>query len=165
MKTTIFSIASLALVANAGAFGLDFTSVPDGTTIGAPLTIVVAGYGSVEFSAGNLVDNSGVSTLEVGTDLLEGGVPTKSLQVETNERVIVRFLGAPVTNVAFGVISVSGDETAVNSAIAPNLFTLAVTGNGDGSGLKNIGFDAIPEPSSAALLGLGVLGLLVRRKR
>ena len=169
MKTKLPLIAALycGLCTVGSAFTLDFTSVPINTTIPPTLTIIVPGYGSVDFDAvvGSLVvDNQYASAPPVTT--------SPSLNFDTNDSVKITFVGAQPADIDFAWVGLSiGEQFTVTPQASPNEFivTLANIGAGpipaknSGAGLYQINF--IPEPSSSLLGVIGASMLLIRRRR
>jgi hypothetical protein len=77
------------------------------------------------------------------------------------------LLGLPDGYVSGNALSGSGSLSGgsfANAGITEGTFTTTLT-NGVNSDTITITTQAIPEPSSALLLGLGALGLVARRKR
>jgi hypothetical protein len=157
-NTSLSTLAALCLAAGAAhGFSLDFIS-DVGANLPPDLVINVPGYGNVQFSplAG--------SALVVGTTYQTGGLPTPSLQFDAGEIVLITFLEAPVSDLAFDYIDVSPGESMNTNVAGPNSFTVQLTSGTNGAGLQEITFSAVPE-TSAATLGLLGTGLLVLRRR
>ena len=162
-KYILVALAALCVQAQA-FFTLDFTAY-NGTTItpGSPLTIAVAGYGNVTFSVP-------VDPLTIATGVYVPGSDV-TLQMPIGRPVIVSFDGpyAPtdLTNdvfFSFNGLNLS-NETLNISIIDSRTLMVTVNGTGNGAGMRNVTFDAIPEPSTTALGALGVLAMALRRRR
>ena len=160
MKNTCFSAFVALGFATAACNGFTLDFVADvGANLPPDLVINVPGYGNVQFTplAG--------STLVVGTTYQTGGVPTPTLQFDSGEIVQVTFLALTPSSLAFDFLDVSpGESTFVNTTADPKVFTVQLSGSGDGAGLQQITFTAVPE-TSAATLGLLGSGLLMLRRR
>jgi hypothetical protein len=163
-KLPLFAATYLSLCAVGSAFTLDFVSVPTGTGTPPTLTVSVPGYGTVQFDAIGpailVVDDRYATPLGVQT--------SPSLNFDGGESVKITFIGNDVINstIRMGTVDVNIDEnfqTVLGGA--PNEYVLTlVSSTGNGAGLYNIKFDAIPEPS-ASLLGLIGASILVLRRR
>lgn len=156
LTTALAAAALVAVSTSADAFTFDFVANV-GQALPPNLVIDVPGYGDVEISP------LGGSTLQVGTQFMSGGSPAASLEFTSGDVISVKFLGALLTDVDFDFVDVSpGEGFAVNGT--PNEFTVQLNGIGNGAGLKEVTFQAVPEPGSA-VLGLASLGLLALRRR
>ena len=156
--TTALAAAALVAVAtSADAFTFDFVANV-GQALPPNLIINVPGYGNVEISP--LVGN-----LQVGTQFRNPGyTPAPSVEFDSGDAILVSFLAAPVFDVDFDFIDVSpGEGVAVNGT--PNVFSVQLNGIGNGAGLKEVSFKAVPEPGSAVLGLAGGLLLVFRRRR
>lgn len=173
MKAHIPAFAFLAATSlSASAFSVDFNDLL-GQTIQNPVSasgavdrfeIPVLGYGTVTIFA-NLGE-----TLTVGQSFSNDTNTINALEFEHTDSITVRFNGPTALNVDFDYVGVSfGDDFDLIAIGTPPLnvdyivefeTTLA---NGTG-GLRAISFDAVPEPSTALLGGLSLLGLLRRRR-
>ncbi|MGJ8697879.1 MAG: PEP-CTERM sorting domain-containing protein [Verrucomicrobiaceae bacterium] len=172
MKLPIsFLTALVATSLSASAFSVDFTGNL-GTIIQNPaglgqqdhIELPVPGYGSVTIFA-NLN-----KTLEIAQSFSNDGSPITSLEFNNTDSITVRFNGPTAINVDFDYVGVSfGDDFDLSAAGAPPLQTDYIldfdSANAAGSsGLRAISWDAVPEPSSALLLGFAGFTLLRRRR-
>lgn len=160
MKKIIFTLFA-ALVVQAQAFTLDFTAY-NGTSItsGSPLIVPVAGYGNVRFEA------VGLQTLTVNTQY----APGVTLAIEKNETLIVTFLGVyppyDINDVSFGFNGLSGIDGLVITPIDSTSVQISMTGaTGNGAGLRDVTWGAVPEPSTSLLGAVSVLAIALRRRR
>lgn len=162
MKTTTLRASALmfvAAMANAPAFTLDFASLSLGTNVPnmpSSLVLNVAGYGDIAFSSGN------ASHLEIVTMDGSSG-PTKSINMNGGETLIVTFQGATPFDVNFGFEEVDSGEIMTSMApFSPTQYIVSM--NGTNAGVSAVNFQVVPEPSAILLGGLGSL-LLFRRRR
>ncbi|MGJ8645142.1 MAG: hypothetical protein ACSHX9_17200 [Luteolibacter sp.] len=168
MKTKLPLIAAICcgLSGIGSAFTLDFLG-DEGTVLkvgNPPLTINVPGYGDVVFSVSGatelIVDNSYATP--------PPGVPTSpSLNFDMGESVTVTFTQAQVipTSVRMGTVDVNIGENFNTTVVNSNEYLVTLSGGGNGAGLYNIKFDAVPEPSASLLGALGASLLIIRRRR
>jgi len=160
-------IAILTATAAAHAFTIDFNSISadfsHGTTVtsSSSLTVNVAGYGNVSFEVTN------TDSLIVDNHHSSGGGPTQdSLEIDSDETVIVTFLGAPALNVDFEIIGIDGGESSEASYFAGTDDYRYTPGIGtDGTGIARVTWNTVPEPSSSLLVLLGMSSLILRRRR
>lgn len=137
-KLLLTSICAAALTASASAFTLDLSSL-NGQTLGA---------GSITNSFGTF------TVVGPGTAFVTGGVAT----INNLESFTVIY---PSTVTYVGTLVGSN----INVNVASN--QIQYTSTGDGATAQSITFNptAVPEPSSTALLGLGGLALILRRRK
>lgn len=167
MKLTLIAALFCGLSSAASAFTLDFIG-DEGTTLPADtLVITILGYGDVRFEARD------ASVLSVGNDFENDGpgqTTSPSLNFDTGESATITFLGLQPINVQFDTVGLNTGEFFVTSpGSTANEFIIALNGiafqpGTSGAGLFQVGFDQVPEPSSA-LLGLIGSSLLVLRRR
>lgn len=162
MKKVLITLFA-ALCVQAQAFTLDFIAY-NGTSIaasGGTLIVPVIGYGNVSFT------NTNTQALPINTTIISG----VTINLAPTRTLIVTFLGdyAPynINDVSFSFNGLSGAENAAMSIVPLNGTTIQITmGNvGNGAGLREVNFDAIPEPSTTLFGALSVLGLALRRRR
>lgn len=167
LTSALFAATSLS----ASAFSVDFNDLV-GQTIQNPAAagelnrfeILVPGYGSVTILA-----NSG-KTLALGQSFSNDTTTINSLEFDDEDSVTVRFNGPTAINIDFDYVGFSfGDDFDVIAVANPSMDTDYIiqfeTTLQDGSAaLREISFDAVPEPSTALLCGLSLLGLLRRRR-
>lgn len=142
LTSALFAATSLS----ASAFSVDFNDLV-GQTIQNPAAagelnrfeILVPGYGSVTILA-----NSG-KTLSLGQSFSNDTTTINSLEFDDEDSVTVRFNGPTAINIDY----IIQFETTLQDGSAA---------------LREISFDAVPEPSTALLCGLSLLGLLRRRR-
>lgn len=168
----------------AKAFTFDFSSVANGSL---PVTVNVLGYGNVTFT---LIGGSAQVGTYFGTKTIQMS-PASVLSVSFPTPVanatftFVDLDGTSLPNdqvavvgdyavTALGVVKNITDSQAHldNQVVSPQVDSgagLIVLSLSDQSiaGLRSVSFDAqaIPEPSTTLLAGLGVIALLARRRR
>lgn len=161
MKKIIFTLFA-ALVVQAQAFTLDFTAYNgQNLSAGSPLIVPVPGYGNVSFSA------TGINVLNVNTTNPPGD---PAIDLSTGDVLIVTFLGVyppyDINDVSFGWAGLSGLESAGLVITPIDGVTTSITFNAaGGAGLREVTFDAIPEPSTSLLGAVSVLAIALRRRR
>lgn len=159
MKKLIFA-ALTALCVHAQAFTLDFTAY-NGTNItsGSPLTIFVPGYGNVVFST------FGSQVLSINNSYPTG----ITVAIQPSEVLVVNFAGpyAPtdIEDVSFGFNNLGGSDGLVLTTLNSTTIQLSMGSGGNGAGLRDVTFSAIPEPSTAVLGVIGTLAMALRRRR
>lgn len=164
MKTKLTLIAAVycGLCTAGSAFTLDFVGLLGTSLPPNPLTIPIPGYGDVVFEAGNN------STLVVN-DAYENdnGFGAPSLSFDQNEAARVTFLGPQPLNVDFDFVGVSVGEsfTVQSDLFTEKSFLVNLQGSGDGAGIYQISWNAVPEPSALLLGALGAAMLVIRRQR
>ncbi len=164
MKTKLPLIAalSLGLCCTGSAFTLDFVGLIGTSLPPNPLTITIPGYGDVCFDAAK------GSTLVVNDAYKnDNGFGAPSLSFDQNEAVKITFKGLQPLSVDFDFVGVSSGE---NFTVQPDLFTdqafiVNLQGSGDGAGLYQISWNAVPEPASSLLGAMGCALLVLRRRR
>ncbi len=170
MNVHISTFALLAATSfSASAFSVDFTDLL-GQTIQNPTTangnpdrfdLNVPGYGSVTILA-NLGE-----TLTVGQSFSNDTTSITALEFNDADAVTVRFNGFQAINVDFDFVGVSfGDDFDLSLVGGTDDFLVEfeTTISAGSAGLREISFDAVPEPSTALLGGLSLLSLLRRRR-
>lgn len=159
---SIAVVAALAIAPGlASAFTLNFGSVAPGP-IPSPLVVNIPGYGDVSFVAGFNAVTSTTSAPEVGTSFFGA----TSLQFADGDTVHITFLGGVPDSITPDSIALSigtGEEFILSGGGTD--YTITLFNSPDGAGLTSIAFDAVPEPSAAALGLLGAAGVLLRRRR
>lgn len=164
MKTKLPLIAALScgLCATGSAFTLDFVGLLGTSLPPNPLTITILGYGPVTFEAANgstLVINEAYKN--------DNGFGAPSLSFDQNEAVKVTFKGLQPLSVDFDFVGVSSGE---GFTVQPDLFTdqsyiVNLQGSGDGAGIYQVSWTAVPEPTSSLLGAMGCALLVLRRRR
>lgn len=164
MKTKLPLIAALScgMCATGSAFTLDFVGLLGTSLPPNPLTITIPGYGDVNFAAGN------GSTLVIN-DAYENdnGFGAPSLSFDQNEVVLVTFKGLKPLNVDFDFVGVSVGESFTVQAdpFVDQAFLVNLQGSGDGAGIYQISWNAVPEPTTSLLGAMGCALLVLRRRR
>lgn len=159
MKKIILA-ALTALCVHAQAFTLDFTAY-NGTNItsSSPLTIFVPGYGNVIFST------IGSQVLSINNSY----APGVTIAIQPSRTLLVNFAGpfAPdnIDDVSFGFNGLSGIDNLNIVSLNATTVQLTMGSTGNGAGLRDVTFTAIPEPSTALLGVMGTLSLALRRRR
>ena len=165
MKTKLPLIAAIycGLCTAGSAFTLDFVGYL-GTSVPPTLTIPVAGYGNVSFTA---APGKTLVVDEAHKD--EDGFGAPSLSFDEGDTVIVTFDGDEPLNVFYSFVGVSNGEIFTNqdNPAGGQSDILTLSGSGDGAGLYKISWQTqpIPEPSSSLLGVLGMSLLIFRRRR
>ncbi|MEP2775231.1 MAG: PEP-CTERM sorting domain-containing protein [Luteolibacter sp.] len=164
MKTKLPLIAALCcgLSSVGSAFTLDFVGYVGTSLPPNPLTIPIAGYGSVTFEAGN------TSTLVINEVYKnDNGFGAPSLSFDQNEVVKVTFNGLQPLNVDFDFVGVSSGEsfTVQDDPFIQQAYLVTLQGSGDGAGIYQISWNQVPEPSTSLLGALGAAMLVIRRRR
>ncbi|MGJ8697878.1 MAG: PEP-CTERM sorting domain-containing protein [Verrucomicrobiaceae bacterium] len=146
-----------------------------------PIVVNVPGYGDVEFQILRSVDSgpqlSGESYRSTVTTEFtnEAPEPIPALGFSDQTRVEVTFKGDLPINIDFDYVGVGlGEDFALSNGTPPDGNHIVIdfssiagptpSGGPNQAGLRSISFEAVPEPSSALLGGIALLGLL-RRKR
>ncbi|MEP2776153.1 MAG: PEP-CTERM sorting domain-containing protein [Luteolibacter sp.] len=159
-SSTNGSVALDGTATDVGTRQTDFfalpNDMPDGSTLQFSIenfSVSASGYGASNLGFNSLRVDEGTSSGHSKIAII--GVGTGLTEREFNNGFTFNLSGSPQS-----VLYVSG------AALSPTAGGGAVR---ERWGVDNIGFvidvDAIPEPSSAALLGLGALGILIRRRR
>ena len=142
-QTTSIDLATLG-VANSDYVGIDFRQ---GATTGIGYNFQGGGSNYNVFSA------SGVTDSNVG---FSSDFKTISLKRDTSTNYTLSIDGT-----SFGSLTLANSTTAIDG--------IRVFNNTSGSGndvlFDNFTVTAVPEPSSAVLLGLGALALIFRRRK
>ncbi len=136
-KLLLTSICAAALSASASAFTLDLAQL-NGQNIGS----------------GNIV-MPGIGTFTVtgpGTTLVSGGVATLN-----NAQSFTVFYPSNVSYVG----ALIGSNINVNDSGTQVQYTATA----NGATAQSLTFNQVPEPSSTALLGLGGIALILRRRK
>ncbi len=190
MKNTIITLATvsvLAVSANAQVLNGDFEAntgsptswITGGGAVNDPLVYAHNGVVPASGGVGNALD-LGPSGSATGN----GGYAEQTISVAAGSYVLSFDYIGELSNagVTFDVdltgVSTFSDSitTASRYSTYTTLVNVASSGNltlrftetaksGINAVIDNVSFTAVPEPSSTALLGLGALGLLARRKR
>ncbi len=148
-------------VPNNVSSGLFFRTNTFGTVIS--FTVSSTLVGSKSFRVGILDNNQGHSFLD------SSGLTPDSIAVN-------QTAGGSATS---GTLDSSSTPTPslarahwiffdINGAVANDAFAISIGSDGapfTQSGIGGLTFDTIPEPTSVGLLGIGMMGLLVRRRR
>jgi hypothetical protein len=153
--------------------GVQFAGTPSSVTMsttftnktGSTITSLDIAYDIYQFRADNAGRSSFFNVSVAGNPIASLGF-TADNTLATGERGTILGDTALATRLAatVGGLSIANDETITVSWIGAR--GNDTTGNAQGIGINNISVQAIPEPSTYALLfGAGVLGLaLIRRK-
>ena len=135
-KLLLSTICAAALTSSASAFTLDLSSL-NGTTLGAA----------------SITNSYGTFTL-IGT----GGVPISGNKAHFDAGDTLKVIYPP--NVTYIGAFITG-----NAVVDDDPLTVKYTASENGVGVEDIRFSQVPEPSSTALLGLGGLALIMRRRK
>lgn len=182
LSTAFVGILIAASTPAAKAFSFDFSTVANGPL---PVTVNVLGYGDVTFTliGGNaqVGESLGTKTIEMSpASVLTVSFPTPvfdatftfidldGTQLPNDQVAVVGDFAVT----ALGVVKDITDSQANtdNQVISPEVDSsagLIVLSLSDQSiaGLKQVNFNAIPEPSSALLAAIGAIAMLARRRR
>ncbi|MGJ8655903.1 MAG: PEP-CTERM sorting domain-containing protein [Akkermansiaceae bacterium] len=144
-KLLLTSICAVALSSAASAFTLDLSTL-NNTVIGSH---TLTQEGAVFTIEEGVVDAPATEAGEFTT----GGTGDVSITVNQNSTVVINY-----------------DNTKVSYSGVYNPFGYTINDSGSALTLHtgsyaNFEFDAVPEPSSTALLGLGGLALILRRRK
>ena len=162
-KTLSLAAMLLGLCAPAGfAFTLDAVGYEGGVLSQNPFRVFVPGYGELVFEAAagsELVVDSAYQN--------DNGFGGPSLSFDADESVKITFEGPEPLSVDFDFVGLSAGESfqIEEDLLTPQAFIITLRGEGDGAGVYAMSWNAIPEPSSAALGLLGTTMLVLRRRR
>ncbi len=161
-KTALVAVLLGLVPATGSAFTLDAVGYEGGVLSRNPFSVFVPGYGELVFETGpnsSLVVDSAYRN--------DNGFGGPSLNFDQDESVRIIFNGPEPLNVSFDFVGQSVGESFVieKDLFTPQAFVVTLRGQGDGAGLYSIGWNAIPEPSTAVLGVLGATMLVFRRKR
>jgi hypothetical protein len=136
------SFIDVALATNAPATGDFHTYVPNNTDVGSGVTVPVA---------------NGASSFTFGDSAF-------GMFTATSETIV--FQGSGFANLTFTGTFTPGSDFTGGQTAAPAIFGIQFSQNG-GSIVDSgtITTAAVPEPSSMALLGIGITGFLAFRRR
>lgn len=153
-----FSGIASAFTINASVLGSPLAPVdatgavsPGPLVNGAPVVINVPGYGSITLEAAP------------GSVLSYSGSPS-SIRFNNGESLMLTFSGTLVTDMFLSTNGIGFGENLSPSGVVPGK-SFTINFSGTEGGLTNITFDAVPEPSAAALGILGTALLVLRRRR
>ena len=146
-KLLLSTLCAGALTSAASAFTIDVQSLAP-TTLGST-TYNVPGYSSF-FGPVTLSSVGGPVDIVAGT----------GAQLDSGESLVITF---PSAITSFD--GVLGNNVGDNNVVTPT--SIIISGNNGNSGSAHtVAFSAVtPEPSSTALLGLGGLALILRRRK
>lgn len=162
MKTALVAALFGLFPVLGNAFTLDAVGYEGGILANSPVSILIPGYGELVFQA-----NIGSSLVVDSAYRNDNGFGGPSLNFDQNEAVKITFNGPEPLNVDFDFVGQSAGESFVieKDLFTPQAFVVTLKGEGDGAGLYAMSWNAVPEPSAAALGLVGSLLLLVRRRR
>lgn len=114
-------------------------------------------------AAGNFNGTNGVFEILV-TNVYDAGTEVNDAAADGGAAFAAGRVG---TEGAFegGVVTLATDLSEFNGLVTPNGFTINDTTLGAGEAFATIRIIAVPEPSSAGFLALGLGGLFLRRRR
>jgi hypothetical protein len=134
----------ITLTGNYADADLSFDYLADGAYFGQDRTLNV-----------NILDTNGVSLL----NLFSTAVPLSEFQISHNAHVFGSSLAASLNNLGAGTFTFAFDRFIPEFYTGPGILNLS---NISFTGLEGA---SVPEPSSLLLLGLGLMGLVVQRKK
>lgn len=157
----LFSLSSMS----ASAFTVDFNALSGAIfSSSSPnsISVPIAGYGDVVLTA-----ELG-STLEVNEEFTNDlGDMITAVRFDGSDAVTVQFNGSTPLNVDFDYVGISvGENLNASATSSPTSFDLAFSSADPdaAAGLRSISFDSVPEPSTALLGCVSLLGLLRRQR-
>jgi hypothetical protein len=158
-------------------FTLDSADRVSGEPIGFDMVIslmsqtAITGFSGADFTedVGSLGSGTLVATLSA-TDANASISDTFSFSLTgaalTQFAALYDAGGNPTQPVVWFRLSTSASVDTTNASNDNDRFNLATVGAGTGGDIvSTLSFTTVPEPSSFALLGLGVMGLVTRRRR
>ncbi len=141
------NLTNITTAAHLDHFGL-YISNSAGTVTQSVSTVIGQSY-TISGLLGNAESNSNLAGNGATAAVLVGGVAVAT-QSEGQWGSFTHTFTAAATTTAIAYGATVGDDSP-----NPSVFVV----------VDNLNLTKVPEPSSAVLLGLGVLGLIVRRKR
>ena len=181
MKRTLFIVAVLVTFAATGASAASLSVVSDKTTynVGETITLTVSGndndsgtyfsaYGALLYS-GALTDASGApSANPIGTNWSQGGNPQDDVSATAFDQL--NFNGGnannlPGSNPFATVTLIAAAQGIVNVTWRAGDFVWFDLAPAAALGTSFQIFQVVPEPTTAALLGLGLVGLALGGRR
>ncbi len=158
-----FNQSGIRLIGDAASS--DFVATHDGFSAIAANTQYTIGfdYGNAASGAGT-VGQTGTWTVEFGT--ITGGTFTQLATTSVNHTIVT------AADIFFNGSEQTGSFVFTTDGTFTGGETLSIRANNGTGGISFMGFDnftvdgtAVPEPSSTALLGLGGLALILRRRK
>ncbi len=129
----------------------------------APANVGTLAQPSVTFDLGATIDMASV-LIHYGVRQASGIVAPASVDVSINGDFVANFGGFDNSVNAENFGDIRLNQIDLTGQIG-QFVTLDFRGGGEFVGLTEIEFIAVPEPASTLLLGLGSLGLFLRRRR
>ncbi len=151
-----FTQSDITFPAEDGVQWLDLTGVSTNAVEGVEQTVTTVANTpyTLSFWVGNVYDPGGAFGTTSTVDVMLGGIDGTSLGAFTNSSTTT---GTQVWEQFTTSFTASGSSTTLD-------FLNADPSSDNTNGLDNIVMNPVPEPGTLSLMGIGLLGLLRRRK-